>query len=350
MRESLAAIAHLERAVVTAPGLEGVALRYGGLYGPGTSLAEESGAAGPRAASSRLSAAGPGVWSFVHVADAAAAAVAALERGAPGVYNVVDDDPAPVSEWLPYLAGAARGEAAPARARVARAPGGRRARARPHDRDARARRTPRRRRELGWAPRYPSWRDGLPRRARPDRPHRPPAVAGMSGEDYTELRPLLFSIAYRMTGSVADSEDIVQEALLRHHRAPETPRSSRTAPTSPRHHGPARHRPPALGARAPRGVCRAVAARADRRRRARPDPAEHAETADSLSLAFLVVLESLTPVERAVFLLREVFDYDYDEIARIVGKSEANCRQLAVRARAHVEDRKPQLRGLARAP
>jgi RNA polymerase sigma-70 factor (ECF subfamily) len=72
------------------------------------------------------------------------------------------------------------------------------------------------------------------------------------------------------------------------------------------------------------------------------DAAEHAETADSLSMAFLVLLESLTPVERAVFLLREVFDYGYDEIARVVGKSEDNCRQIAVRARRQVEARKPR--------
>jgi RNA polymerase sigma-70 factor (ECF subfamily) len=72
------------------------------------------------------------------------------------------------------------------------------------------------------------------------------------------------------------------------------------------------------------------------------DPGQQAETADSLSLAFLVLLESLTPVERAVFLLREVFDYGYDEIADVVGRSEENCRQLAVRARRHVEGRKPR--------
>jgi RNA polymerase sigma-70 factor (ECF subfamily) len=163
----------------------------------------------------------------------------------------------------------------------------------------------------------------------------------MTGEDYAELRPLLFSIAYRMTGSVADSEDIVQEALLRHHRAApgteiESDRaylSAITARLAIDHLRSARVRREAyVGPWMPEPL---VAAR-------EPDPAEHAETADSLSLAFLVMLESLTPVERAVFLLREVFDYDYAEIARIVGRSEANCRQLVVRARAHVEDRKPR--------
>ena len=162
----------------------------------------------------------------------------------------------------------------------------------------------------------------------------------MSGEDYTDLRPLLFSIAYRMTGSVADSEDIVQEALLRRYRASENTEveSDRAylATTAARlaldHLRSARVRREAyVGPWMPEPIVNTREA----------DPAEHAETADSLSLAFLVVLESLTPVERAVFLLREVFDYDY-EIARIVGKGEANCRQLAVRARAHVEDRKPR--------
>jgi len=73
-----------------------------------------------------------------------------------------------------------------------------------------------------------------------------------------------------------------------------------------------------------------------------PDAAAHAETADSLSTAFLVLLESLTPVERAVFLLREVFEYGYDEIARIVERSEENCRQLYVRARRHVDEGRPR--------
>jgi len=73
-----------------------------------------------------------------------------------------------------------------------------------------------------------------------------------------------------------------------------------------------------------------------------PDVAQHAETADSLSLAFLVLLESLSPVERAVFLLREVFGYGYDEIARVVDKSEENCRQIAVRARRQIDAKKPR--------
>jgi RNA polymerase sigma-70 factor, ECF subfamily len=74
-----------------------------------------------------------------------------------------------------------------------------------------------------------------------------------------------------------------------------------------------------------------------------PDAAQHAEMADALSMALLVLLETLSPVERAVFLLREVFEYGYDEIAAVVGKSEANCRQIALRARRQVEARKPRI-------
>jgi len=159
--------------------------------------------------------------------------------------------------------------------------------------------------------------------------------------EYEELRPYLFSIAYRMTGSVADAEDIVQDALLRHHRAAESTAidsdraylSTITARLALDHLRSARvRRERYVGPWMPEPL---VAAR-------EPDVAQHAETADSLSLAFLVMLETLTPVERAVFLLREVFDYDYSEIAGIVGKSEQNCRQLAVRARAHVEERTPR--------
>ena len=132
-----------------------------------------------------------------------------------------------------------------------------------------------------------------------------------------ELRPLLFSIAYRMLGSASDAEDIVQEAFLRFHR--ETGAGTEVE--------------------SPKSYLSAVTTRLciDHLRSAR-----HAETADSLSMGFLVLLESLTPVERAVFLLREVFEYDYDEIASVVGKSEENCRQIAVRARQHVQAGKPR--------
>src|SRR6266511_795675 len=123
---------------------------------------------------------------------------------------------------------------------------------------------------------------------------------------YEELRPLLFSIAYRMVSSVSEAEDIVQEAFLRIHRA----EAEGTKVDSPKAY---------LSAVVPLLTDSA------------PDAAAQAETADSLSMAFLLLLESLTPVERAVFLLREVFDYDYAEIAKIVQRSEDNCRQLYVR-------------------
>jgi len=162
------------------------------------------------------------------------------------------------------------------------------------------------------------------------------------GETYEELRPLMFSIAYRMVGSVTDAEDIVQEAMLRFHReslegtvieSPKAYLSAITTRLSIDHLRSARvRRESYVGPWLPEPL---VTDESD-------DVALHAETADSLSLAFLVLLESLSPVERAVFLLREVFEYDYDEISSIVGKSEDNCRQLAVRARRQLEEKKPR--------
>ncbi len=153
----------------------------------------------------------------------------------------------------------------------------------------------------------------------------------MAAETHDELRPYLFAIAYRMVGSVVEAEDLVQEAFLRYHEA-------------------------GVEAASPKAYLAAVTTRLaiDHLRSARvrretypgewlPEPlvddqaVRHAETADSLSLAFLHLLEKLSPVERAVFLLREVFDYPYDEVAAIVGKSEDNCRQILTRARRHVD-------------
>jgi RNA polymerase sigma-70 factor, ECF subfamily len=149
----------------------------------------------------------------------------------------------------------------------------------------------------------------------------------------------MFSIAYRMLGSASEAEDIVQEAFLRLHResakgtAIESPKAYLSAITtrlSIDHLRSARvRRERYVGTWLPEPVVT-------------DDVPEHAETADSLSMAFLVLLESLSPVERAVFLLREVFDYDYDEIAKVVGKSEDNCRQISVRARRQVEAKKPR--------
>lgn len=161
-------------------------------------------------------------------------------------------------------------------------------------------------------------------------------------ELYEELRPLMFSIAYRMVGSASDAEDIVQEAFLRFHResgkgtAIDSPRAYLSAITtrlSIDHLRSARvRRERYFGTWLPEPVLTDPGS----------DVAQHAETADSLSMAFLVLLESLTPVERAVFLLREVFDYEYEEIAAVVGKSEENCRQIAVRARRQIEAKRPR--------
>ena len=157
-----------------------------------------------------------------------------------------------------------------------------------------------------------------------------------------ELRPVAFAIAYRMLGSVSEAEDVVQEALLRVHQALDA--GQRIA--------------------SPRAFVATVTTRlainelrSARVRRERyvgdwlpepiitdghDDPARHAETADSLSLAMLVLLESLSPEQRAVLLLHDVFDYGYPEIAAIVGKTEDNVRQLATRARRHVNERRPR--------
>ena len=158
-----------------------------------------------------------------------------------------------------------------------------------------------------------------------------------TAEIYEPLRPLLFSIAYRMLGTVSDAEDIVQEAFLRYHRAAagrdgvDSPKAFLSAVTTRLcidHLRSARLRREAyVGEWLPEPLLTDTAA---------PDPAGAAEQADSLSMAFLLLLERLTPVERAVFLLHDVFGYGYDEIAGIVGKSEDNCRQLALRARRRV--------------
>lgn len=156
MRESLAALAYLERSVTAATDLEGLVLRYGLFYGPGFAPLADA----VRRRKLPVVGNGEGVWSFVHLADAASATVAAVERGAPGLYNVVDDEPAPVSVWLPYLAEAvgakppmhlpawagrlAAGEAVVSM--MTRIQGSSNAKAK---------------KELGWQPHYASWREGF---------------------------------------------------------------------------------------------------------------------------------------------------------------------------------------------
>jgi RNA polymerase sigma-70 factor (TIGR02957 family) len=163
----------------------------------------------------------------------------------------------------------------------------------------------------------------------------------MSTSDlYGELRPRAFAIAYRMLGSVSEAEDVVQEAFLRMHLT-----MQRDEPIA-----------------SPQAYIATLATRLaiDQLRSARvrreryfgdwlpeplvtdPTPAEHAETADSLSLAFLVLLESLSPRQRAAFLLREVFDYPYPEVAEIIGTDVDSTRHLVAQARTHVQDRRPR--------
>ncbi|HVL25900.1 MAG TPA: RNA polymerase sigma factor SigJ [Thermomicrobiales bacterium] len=169
-------------------------------------------------------------------------------------------------------------------------------------------------------------------------------VSGMTDREQLldELRPGAFAIAYRMLGSVSEAEDVVQEALLRVHQALDageaiaSPRSFVATVTTRL------------------AINELNSARARRERYAgewlpepiitggHDDPARRAETADSLSMAMLVLLESLSPEQRAVLLLHDVFDYGYPEITAIVGKSEDNVRQLASRARRQVEQRRPR--------
>lgn len=160
-----------------------------------------------------------------------------------------------------------------------------------------------------------------------------------------QLRPTSFAIAYRMLGSVSEAEDVVQEALLRVHQSLDagediaSPRAfvatvtTRLAINELRSARARRER--YVGEWLPEPIITDGDA-------ARDDPARHAETADSLSLAMLVLLESLSPEQRAVLLLHDVFGYGYPEITDIVGKSEDNVRQLATRARQHVKARRPR--------
>jgi RNA polymerase sigma-70 factor (TIGR02957 family) len=325
MRALVAAIRHLEQAVVGVEWTEGIVLRYGAFYGPGTSLAPgEEGFELVRERRFALVGGGGGVWSFIHIADAAEATVAAVEHGGRGVYNIVDDDPAPVAEWLPALArilGAQQPTQAP---RLAAGEAGAVLMT-----EIRGASNAKAKRELGWRPAHPSWRQGF---------------GGMTDRErlLDELRPVAFAIAYRMLGSVSEAEDVVQEALLQVHQALEageqiaSPRAF-VATVSTR-----------------RAIDALRSARARREEYVgewlpepiitdgHDDPARHAETADSLSLAMLVLLESLSPEQRAVLLLHDVFDYDHAQIAQIIGKSQDNVRQLATRARRHVQQRRPR--------
>jgi RNA polymerase sigma-70 factor (ECF subfamily) len=160
--------------------------------------------------------------------------------------------------------------------------------------------------------------------------------------EFMALRPLLFSLAYQMLGSVADAEDIVSESYLRLRRALDQGTEVRSLKTY-------------LSTVVTRLSVDLL--RSARRRREAyvgpwlPEPLvdtdgrpefERVELADTLSMAFLVLLETLTPTERAVFLLREVFEFDYPQIAQMLEQSEPSCRQLLSRARHHVKERRPR--------
>ena len=165
-------------------------------------------------------------------------------------------------------------------------------------------------------------------------------MPGSADEPAAGYRPLLFSIAYGMTGSVGDAEDLVQDAFLGMTRA----RQAGTSIADPKAYlttavtrlginylNSARvRRETYVGDWLPEPIVVPAGGPMP------PGPAEHAELADSLSMAFLVMLEELSPVERAVFMLREVFGYRYPDVARITGKTEVNCRQIFARARHRI--------------
>ena len=162
IRETHAAIRYVEEAVTSADWTEGIVLRYGGFYGPGTSLSREGGAQIEQIRERKFPVVGngAGVWSFIHIEDAAEATVAAVRRGRPGIYNIVDDDPAPVAEWLPAAASAVgakpprhvprwlgrlvAGEVGAVMMTEVRGASNEKAK-----------------RELGWLPRHASWREGF---------------------------------------------------------------------------------------------------------------------------------------------------------------------------------------------
>jgi RNA polymerase sigma-70 factor (ECF subfamily) len=158
-------------------------------------------------------------------------------------------------------------------------------------------------------------------------------------EQFTELRPLLFAIAYRILGSVSEAEDAVQETWLRYE-------TSRTEPASTKAFLSA------VVTRISIDVLRSARARRERYvgdwfpepllDDPYADPARAAELADSVSMASLLLLERLSPLERAVFVLRDVFDFGFPEIAAAVGRTESACRQLAVRARRHMDAGRPR--------
>ena len=319
--EGTKAINHLEDVVVKAGG---AVLRYGGFYGPG---ANDDQVKLVRKRLFPLVGGGTGYFSWVHVDDAASATVLAVEQKAKGVFNIVDDEPAPVSEWLPYLAECAGAKPPRRRAQVAGPAAGRRDGGGHDDRGAwLLQRQGQAGARLGAALSVVA--AGFQGRSRMTR-----------GEEFEELRPLLFAIAYRILGSVAEAEDAVQETWLRYEASPTQPMSTKAFLS-------------AVVTRVSIDVLRSARVRREAYvgqwfpepllTDPYEDPERSAELADSVSMAALLLLERLTPLERAVFVLREVFGFGFPEVAVAVGRSEAACRQLAARARRHMDVGRPR--------
>jgi len=165
----------------------------------------------------------------------------------------------------------------------------------------------------------------------------------VSVDEFEDLRPLLFSIAYRILGSVGEAEDAVQETWIRYHASTTVPVSVKSFLC-------------AIVTRVSIDVLRSARVRretyvghwlpepllTDGASVSYADPEHAAELADSVSMTALLVLERLSPVQRAVFVLHDVFGFPFNEIAGVVGKSEATCRQLAARARRHMDDERPR--------
>ena len=163
-------------------------------------------------------------------------------------------------------------------------------------------------------------------------------------EQFEAYRPLLFSIAYRMLGSATEAEDMVQESYLRYQTtSPEQIASHKALLTTvvtrlcvDRLQSAQMQRESYIGPWLPEPMLTET--------NESFAPEKQAELHDSLSIAFLTLLEDLSPLERAVFLLHEVFDYDYGEIAQIVGREEAACRQLGSRAKKHISEHRPRFK------
>ena len=308
--EGTKAINHLEDVVVKAGG---AVLRYGGFYGPG---ANDDQVKLVRKRLFPLVGGGTGYVSWVHVDDAASATVLAVEQKAKGVFNIVDDEPAPVSEWLPYLAECA-GAKPPRRVpSVAGPAAGRRDGGGHDDRGAwLLQRQGQAGARLGAALSVVA--AGFQGRSRMTR-----------GEEFEELRPLLFAIAYRILGSVAEAEDAVQETWLRYEASPTQPMSTKAFLS-------------AVVTRVSIDVLRSARVRRETYvgqwfpepllTDPYEDPERSAELADSVSMAALLLLERLTPLERAVFVLREVFGFGFPEVA---GRPSGARRRRAASSRS----------------